>query len=330
MTNADKVAVIYNPHARQGRVGRRWAQIDRDLRTHIGQFECWRTAAPEHATELTRAALRAGFSRIVSVGGDGTHHEVANGFFDDGLPINPDAVMAILPCGTGSDLPRSLGLPRDYRAALPHVTSDRIMRADLGMVRCTLDDGSETMRYFQNTCRVGMGAEVVYRANRTPKRLGGFLTFLWATVRTLIGHRDKPMTIDIDGKVFEQLTKELIVAKGQYDGGGMHIAPYARLDNGAFDVYIIGKIALWDALINLQKLYTGRMTDRPDVVKYLCGKSITVTSSKPVRVQVDGENPGFLPASIQVLPRGINMVVGEITQPVPAASVQPQPRAVTS
>ncbi len=217
-----------------------------------------------------------------------------------------------------------------YSEVLPYVTSDCVMRVDLGSVVCTQPDGSQAQRFFQSTCRVGMGAEVVYRANTTHKRFGGFLTFLWATVRTLLVYRDKVIRFDIDNEVFEQQTKELIAAKGQFDGGGMHTAPFARLDNGAFDIYIIGKIALWDALINLQKIYTGRMTDRPDVVKYLRAKRIAVESRETVRVQVDGENPGFLPATIEVLPRAINMVVGEIPQPAPALNPQRQPQAVTS
>lgn len=316
MTQGDaprpRIAVIYNPHSAHGRTGQRWPTLEAAIRAQLGPVEVFATTAPRHATALTRAALRAGCTRIISVGGDGTHFEVANGFFEHDAPINPDAVMAILPHGTGSDLPRTLGLPRKFHAALPFAASGQVLAADLGHLSCTTESGEQAHCYFQNTCHIGIGSEIGDRVNRNSKAWGGFLSYFWATLRTLVYYRDRPMRVEVDGVVYEQIVKELVVAKGRYDAGGMHVAPHARLDNGLFDIYLIGRVTVAEAFRNLHLVYRGEMHKRPDLVRYLRGTTLHITSPTPTKVAIDGEVPGYLPATLQVTPAALNIVVGKL------------------
>ncbi len=308
----DRVAVIVNPHSAHGRTGRRWPELEAAIRAQFGEVAVFQTSHPRHGIELTRAALRDGFTRIVSVGGDGTHFEVANGFFDNGAAINPEAVMAILPHGTGSDLPRTLGLPRMFHAALPHAAGGRVIAADLGHLTYTNEDGTEGAFYFQNTCHIGIGAEAGDLVNKNSKAFGGFSSYLWATLRTLFRYRDREMSIEVDGVPHEQIVKELIIAKGRYDAGGMHVAPHARLDNGLFDIYIIGRVTLRTALSHLHLVYRGEMMKRPDLVRYLRGREIRITSAVRTLAAIDGEVPGSLPATLQVVPGALRIVVGNL------------------
>jgi len=310
MIEGDKAAVIVNPRSAHGRTGRRWPALRAAIESALPGAVFFTTEGPRHGTELTRQALRDGFNWIVSVGGDGTHFEVANGFFEDGQPLNPKAVMSILPHGTGSDLARTLGIPRNAWKALPYLHSGAVIQADLGRLTYTDAEGAEGTVYFQNTCRIGMGGEVVDRVNRSSKVLGGFFTFFLATVRALLHYRDKPMRIKVDRIEVEQAVKEVIVAKGQYDGGGMHVAPNARLDNGVFDVYIIGRVGVLDALTSLHKLYLGRLRERPDVVKYFRARHLSFTSTEEVKINTDGEMPGVLPARIDLLPGALRITAG--------------------
>ena len=311
-TTPDRVAVIVNPNSAHGRTGRRWPQLEAAIRAQFGDVTVFQTSQPRHGIALTREALRAGYTRIVSVGGDGSHFEVANGFFDNGTPINPDAVMAILPHGTGSDLPRTLGLPRKFHAALPHAAGNKIIAADLGHLTYTTERGEEGAFYFQNTCHIGIGAEACDLVNRNSKAFGGFSSYLWATLRTLARYRDREMCIEVDGTRYEQVVKELIIAKGRYDAGGMHVAPHARLDNGLFDVYIIGRVTLATAFSHLHLVYRGEMMKRPDLVRYLRGREVKITSPVQTLVAIDGEVPGKLPATLRVVPAALRIVVGNL------------------
>jgi YegS/Rv2252/BmrU family lipid kinase len=311
MPSSEKIAVIVNPRSAHGRTGKRWPAILAALQQHLTNFEVFFTERAGHGTELTRQALRDGFTRIVSVGGDGTHFEVSSGFFDGTRPVNPEAVLAILPHGTGSDLARSLRLPRKLEAALPHLVNGRVIRMDVARITCRRPEGGEVMCHFLNTSRIGMGGEVVYQVNRNTKAWGGFFSYCWAMLKTLFVYTDKPMRIEIDGKVTEQVVKEIIVANGQYDGGGMHVAPDALLNDGLFDIYIIGPVALWDALRSLPLIYRGGLMKRPDVISYRRGWVIRVDSPEEVKINTDGEVPGMLPATIELLPAAIRVVAGK-------------------
>ena len=311
MSTGERIAVIVNPRSGHGRTGKRWPAILAALHEHLPNFEVFLTERAGHGTELTRQALRDGFTRIVSVGGDGTHFEVSNGFFDGARPVNPDAVLAILPQGTGSDLARSLCLPRKLEAALPHLVNGRVIRMDVARITCHRPGGGEVMCHFLNTSHIGMGGEVVWQVNRNSKAWGGFVSYFWGMLKTLFVYTDKPMRIEIDGKVTEQVVKEIIIANGQYDGGGMHVAPDALLNDGLFDVYIIGSAALWDLLRSIPLIYRGGLMKRPDIVSHQRGWVIRVDSPEQVKINTDGEVPGMLPATIELLPAAIRVVAGK-------------------
>ncbi|MBI2421295.1 MAG: diacylglycerol kinase family lipid kinase [Candidatus Hydrogenedentes bacterium] len=316
-----EVAVVVNPQAAEGRAGRHWPVLEARLKKELGAFQLLRTEGPGHGSILVRTALRAGCGRIISVGGDGTHFEVLNGFFEGGLPIQPDAEMAVIPFGTGSDLARSLGIPQGIDAAA-FAGSARVLRTDVGCITCTQADGSERTWYFQNIARIGIGGEVVDRVNHTTKRFGGFVSYLVGTLSSLLIYRDQEVRFAIDDAEIGGLLKEFIIANGSYDGGGMHVAPHARMDNGLFDIYHIGSVGLLDALLNLPKIYRGRLHKRPDVVKYLRGRRITAESAFPIKVEADGEMLGYLPARVEVLPGAITLVTGDR----PRSAVAPSPR----
>jgi diacylglycerol kinase family enzyme len=151
MKQCHKMVCVVNPYSGNGRTARKWPELAAIIENQIGPFELLKTQRAGDATVLVRQALRDGYDRIVSVGGDGTHHEVLNGFFDGLLPINPRAAMAILPMGTASDLARTLHIPKGKKA-IPHLVSDRVVAADLGRVSFTLPNGGQQFLYFINTC----------------------------------------------------------------------------------------------------------------------------------------------------------------------------------
>ncbi len=306
---AERIAVLVNPRAANGRTGKRWPAMGATLRQALGGYTLLLTESPGHATELVRKALREGHDRIISVGGDGTHNEVVNGFFEDDSLLNPEASLAIVPAGTGSDLARTLLLPRGVDA-LPYVVDARYMRVDVGRVRYTTPDGEQDVRHFINIADFGAGGEVVKRVNRSSKFFGGFLSFLWGSISTLALYENREIQIEIDGVEMSGRINNVMVANGQYYGGGMHVAPHARLDSRAFDVYVIGDVGKAEAVINLPKLYRGRLLRKPDKVRYFRASRVFADSSQEVLLNLDGEQPGRLPVSIQLLPSVLKVAVG--------------------
>jgi len=322
MKNKHKIAVIMNPYSGNGRTARQWPKVAAMVRDQVGEFTFLETKHPGHATELVREALRGGHDRIISAGGDGTHHEVINGFFDGLMPVSPRAAMAILPMGTGSDLARTLRMPRGVKA-IPHLASDRVVAADLGRVTFTLPGGAgQDFLYFINTCHIGMGGAVVSRVNRTSKKYGGLFSYMWGTLMTLATYKNPYLEIEVDGVQFDQVCRDVIIAKGQYDGGGMHVAPNAQIDDGVLDVYIIGDTSRTFCLSHFSAIYRGRLLDFPDRVKYMPASRITARSGQTVLINLDGEQPGQLPAVIEVVPKAINIVTASpLHEPGPAPAL---------
>lgn len=303
-----KTAAIVNPHAGQGRCVRRWQAQQAALRNIVGPMKYCPTDGPGHGSELVRSLLREGYDHVISVGGDGTHFEVVNGWFHDDTPLNPEARLTVLPMGTGSDLAKVLGIAPG-RKGIAALQDAEVIRADVGCLTCAIQPGGEVGSfYFLNIAHFGIGGAACRYVNEHSKAAGGFLSYLRAILATLSTYTAKHMAIQIDGRIqIDEPALDFSIAKGSYDAGGLLLAPHARLDNGLFDCHHIGPIGLFDALRTLPKLYTGRLSERRDVVKYLRGSRIEATSSEIVEVEVDGEFVGYLPATVRLIPGAIRL-----------------------
>ncbi|MBI5092221.1 MAG: diacylglycerol kinase family lipid kinase [Candidatus Hydrogenedentes bacterium] len=301
------VAVVFNPCAGGGRAVREWPEIARAIRQEIGEFTLLESSGPGHIQRLVQDALRQGYARIVAIGGDGTIYEAVNGFFDGSTTINPMASLAIIPMGTGCDFVRTIGVPKGL-VAVRLIGKKDTRRVDVGRVTLRLPDGGEGVRYFINVADAGMGGVVAQRANQSSKRLGGFITFFGSVIATLASYRNCNLAMEIDGVRVEQRCRDLIIANGSYYGGGMKVAPEAALDSGVFEVFVIGDVSVPRAVIKLPKLYLGRLKGDPDV-KYFRARRVRVQSEEDVLLNLDGEHPGELPATFEVVPSAIRLVV---------------------
>jgi YegS/Rv2252/BmrU family lipid kinase len=308
--NLGKAAVVLNPFAASGEAGKQWSNIDPKVREILGDYTLLRTERPWHATELVRQALRDGVELIVSVGGDGTHHEVVNGFFDGYMTINPSARMALFPMGTGSDLVRTLGMNMP-EVALDVLSKGHTNRVDVGRITYSLPMTGTNVRYFLNVADFGMGGAVAERTQSTKKSLGPFATFLIALIRTLITFKTPSVRMQIDSEILEQKTLNVIIANGQYYGGGIHVAREALLTGGQFEVYVIADLSLFTALMNLRHFYSGKYVELEHLVKRFSARRIVAQSDDRVLLNLDGEQPGQLPCEIEVLPAAIQLVVPE-------------------
>ncbi|HOE66045.1 MAG TPA: diacylglycerol kinase family lipid kinase [Candidatus Hydrogenedentes bacterium] len=304
-----KTAIIINPAAANGRLGRVWPRLEPVVREALGDCEALRTERRGHACELARAALQSGCERIVSVGGDGTHNEVLNGFFDGAALVQPDAILGFLPFGTGGDFVRSIRIPKGP-AAIQALRTATLKAVDVGRVRFRASDGTTQTRHFMNITDFGIGGEVVRRVNASNKFFGGFASFLWGVLTAIATHTNAEMELTFDGEPLRGKFSNIIVAKGQYYGGGMHVAPFARLDNGLFDVYVIGDVGKIESFVNLPKVYLGGLHRRVDKVRYIRAKHIDARSNSNVLVNIDGEQPGGLPLEISLVPKAIRLIVG--------------------
>lgn len=305
-----KVFAIVNPVSANGSTGKEWPIFEKAIKASGIDLDYIFTEYPMHAKSLAQEALKAGYEIIMSVGGDGTMNEVLNGFFDEGELINENASLAIFSKGTGCDAIRTIGIDKDVSSIIEVLKNGKSRRLDVGLAEFMHYEGKMTQRYFLNVSDVGIGGETTYRVNKNSKALKGFLSFLMGALATMISYKNKDFEIIIDDITINERLNSIIVANGKYFGGGMKIAPMADMNDGYFDIIIIGNINKFDFLINFPKIYKGEHMNHPKLMYYR-GKKIRVNSKQKALIEVDGEQPGVVEAKFEILPNKLKVIVGK-------------------
>ena len=308
MSSNYKTFMIVNPHSSGGKTGELWPEIKETAYQTIGDFEFALTTGVGHATELARSALKQGYEMIVSVGGDGTNNEVVNGFFENGELINPEAVFGVVCSGTGSDFIKTAGIPRDFKKSVPMLAGRNYRLIDIGWMEHLDHSGKKVERYFINIASFGVGGAVDDLVNRSKKLFGGKSAFLWASFRAGLFYQNQPVELELDGKKLERKIFNLAVANGRYFGAGMMVAPMAELDDGIFEVVILGDLAIPERMKLSRLIYKGEHLNLSKV-EHFRAKEVSATSPETVLLDIDGEAPGSLPARFKILPKILRLKI---------------------
>lgn len=302
-----KAALVVNPASGNGATGKRFPVMADIIKQEGLSFVHRFTESPGHATEITRHFLQEGHDLIIAVGGDGTTNEVLNGFFDrSGAAIRPSAAISFISGGTGRDLIRTVGIPVDTASAVRHIINSEVHPIDLGRVSYLTKDGLQQSRYYINVAGLGLDGATVDRVNRTSKALGGFISFLWATIATLALYKNQKMQIIVDEQeICNEPVTVVVFGNGQYFGGGMHIAPNASVDDGLLDIIILRDLSKLNLLLSLPRVYKGSHLSHGRITS-LRGKKVRVFADQTALLDLDGEQPGSAPIELEIIPHAIN------------------------
>lgn len=318
--STERACFIINPNAAAGLAGRNISKLESAVATVFKDFRIDKTKAPKHATELAKKACMEGFDIIISVGGDGTCHEVINGLIEDDRLINPDITFAIVPIGTGSDLIKSLHTPKDLLPALRYAAFGEKRILDVGKAIVSTETNvnapsagvvPKETKYFLNVAGFGANGEVVRRANSSNKRLGGRITFMQATVHTSLTYNSPKARVcvfdaasEVPKLLWEEELLSCFVANGSYCGGGMWVAPKGSMKNGKLDISLLSKKTVLGQIRDLRHLYNGTIDQ---VREATCVRGTKVIAeplrNETIRIDLDGELSGILPATFDVLPQ---------------------------
>jgi YegS/Rv2252/BmrU family lipid kinase len=294
--------VIVNPSSAGGSTGEAWPQIASDLRSHFGSFTPVFTKQRGDAAALASEAARKGAKLIIACGGDGTVSEVANGILSSGK----DAELGILPSGTGGDFRRTLEIPSRSRDAAQILRTGRSVRIDVGRVSYTDQNGSDATRYFVGVASCGMSTKVIERVKTDD------VSFVSALLKTAMRNAPVRLLVQLDDSHERHLVvSNLCIANARYFGGGMKIAPDAKLTDGKLDVISIGDLSAMKIFTSAPRVYTGSHLSMPEVSHALARKIVVRPSDRAAEValEVDGELPGKLPATFQISPGALRVRV---------------------
>jgi len=305
----DKIYIVVNPVSANKTTAREWPLYEKALSDAGFEFDAVLTEYPGHAAELTRKALKLGYKTIMSVGGDGTMNEVVNGFFDNDRLIDENSRLVVFSRGTGCDFIRTLGINKNIEDLLAILKRNREKQIDVGRLSLVSAEGNMSVKYFLNIADIGIGAETADRVNKNSKRLSGFLSFMLGTLSTVVLYKNQNFEVVIDDNIhLNGIMNSVIVANGKYFGGGMMVAPDAVMDDGVFDIIILGNLSKPDIIKSFPLIYKGKHMNHPKL-KYYRGSKIKVTSGGKGLIEVDGEIPGRADAVFELMPKAFKILV---------------------
>ncbi len=269
------------------------AQVVTRLRQAGQQVREVETATVQGAREACRAAVAEGIDTLVAVGGDGVVQLAADQL------AGTSTALGIVPCGTGNDTARSLGIPLRPGPAVATLLTGRRRRIDLIHV-------APVDRHVVSSVPCGLDALIAARAARLPRWLGSH-AYTLSVLPEIAGLSPMGYQLELDGQVVQ--TEALIVAVcnlAQY-GGGMRIAPQADPTDGLLDVVIIEPVGPAAAVRLLAGVFTGRHQEHP-AVRMARAERVRVSGPELV-AHGDGEALGPLPVQCQAVGSALEVLV---------------------
>lgn len=286
-------------------------------RAGIGYEIEW-TVGPGDGARIAAEAWQRGCHRLLVAGGDGSVHDVVNGLMQarhahvvaSSADVQQWPTVVPLPLGTGNDWARSLELPGEPAAIARLIHQAHSVPHDVGRIEFAgtgsdpgahaVDDPART-RWFINVAGAGFDAHVI---ERIPARISSRFAYLAGALRELARYRASTFRLTADDGPATTAGRLLLafVANGRYCGGGMHIAPAARQDDGALDLVTIDDAGLLRVLPKLAKLYLGNLLGDP-LVRHSLVTRVRIDADPVAGIEADGQFVGRTPA-VFTLERG--------------------------
>ncbi len=307
MNLAHWVAIV-NPKARSGKLSKDWQFISEKLSSSGVDFDVKFTEHRYHAVELTIRALRDGYRNIISVGGDGTIHEIVNGiFFQKEVPTS-EVTLAVIPAGSGNDWSKMFEVSLNYCDSIKAIGSGKTILQDIGKITY-FESGVESVRYMVNIGGVGYDPEVCVNCNNLKERGGeGKMVYLRSALKALFSRSAVAMRVFVDGKLFiEDKIFSIALGIGKYSGGGMMQVPDAIADDGLINLTAIRNLSMFSVMYNFKKLFSGKIYE-VKYVSHTMGRVITIETNTSDLVEIDGEVVGETPIKVEVLHKALRVV----------------------
>jgi len=250
---------------------------------------CWELEGLSDQLKRANGLIRC----VVAAGGDGTLQEVINRA--TGLPIS------ILPLGNENLLARHFHLLRSGKELAETIMHGHVKKLDLGRING---------RYFSLMAGAGFDAEVVHQIHR--RRLGHInkLSYVWPIVKTIHDYSFPRIDVEITDTGERLRGAMAFVFNFPRYGLGLPIAPEAQPDDGFLNLCVFERPGIVALLRYLDDVIRGRQGQRPDMQRRLV-KCVHLSSKYPVPLQLDGDPGGHLPATLEVMPAALELVVPE-------------------
>lgn len=300
MANKNSWFVIINPASGNGSVNKKWTKIKQLLNAYQFDFDYAFTMHQKHSVEIVQQAIGNGFVNIISVGGDGTLHNIVNGIMLQSKMPSTNIIVGVIPIGTGNDWIKTHRIPKDIESAIQIIKNGKTKLQDVGKIE--LLDQKKAFAYFINLAGVGFDGYVASRIEKY-KRFGS-LAYLFSTLICLVSFKNFNSKVRVNSDNISGKTLMILIGLCGYSGGGMKLTKNPNPFDGFFDVSIAKDFSKLDILLNASKLYNGKIVDFKKVVPLKTTSiEIKIEEDKLPYIQADGEIIGKGGFKASILPK---------------------------
>ena len=289
-----RTCVIFNPSAR----GEKAEILCADLERLFPECVWRRSSQAGHARELAAQAVREGFETIIAAGGDGTANEVVNGI--GGFET---IQFGVLPLGTINVFARELGFPRHLAGAIKVLRDGKTTLIDLGCAEYT-EGGNTRHRFFIQLAGAGLDSRSIELVSWKLKKKMGAVAYVIAGFRAMA----EPQPVIEVGSEKPASGELILIGNGRFYGGSFAIFPAASLQDGFLNICILPNVTWARAVAAAAGLLTGQFSKLRSALHFTL-RSVTLTSTSRVILQLDGENACELPATLSIRPRALRVIV---------------------
>ena len=277
-----KVCFIINPKSGTGD----WKGVEKNINTYLDKSfiaTVLHTERPKHATELAREAAKTN-DVVVAVGGDGMMNETATGL------LGTNALLGIIPTGSGNALARHLGIPLNQKGAIECINK---------MYSTTIDTATVNGQKFYAIAGIGFDAEIAAKFARSPKR--GFWTYFKLSFTNFFTYKPAEYNIIVDGKTYREKAFLISIANSSQYGNNAYIAPTASVQDGLLNVCVLKPFYWVTGGLLAYRLFTKTLHNSAHL-KTIFGKDIEIRNTKndsSLSLHYDGET-GEAASSIKI------------------------------
>jgi len=275
--------LIANPTSGNGNFSKKWKKIQHILKTKKIDYSFAFTKYSKHEIELVNTAIQQGFRIIISIGGDGTLHNVVNGIMLQTYIKTSELTIGVIPLGTGNDWIKTYNIPNDIEEAIDIIQQHKVILQDIGVI----ETNGKKLHYFNNVAGLGYDGYIVNKLNSL-KRFGA-VAYLLSGLYGLLFYKKNTFKILFNDTVIKTKCLMTVVGICQFSGGGMQFTKDVNPTDGLLDVTIAKNLTFIDLVLNLPKLYSGKIVHHKKVETYKTNEIIIIPINSKPFIQADGE-----------------------------------------
>jgi len=295
--------LIINPNSGTKNFKKSWDQIQQILKDLEIDYSYGFTQRSKDEINLVDRAVSQGFRKIISVGGDGTLHHVVNGILRQRYIKSSDIKLGVIPLGTGNDWIKTYNIPNSIEKSIQIIREENDTFQDVGYIKF---ENSEE-EYFINVAGIGYDAYVVSKLNSLKKF--GSISYLLSGLQGLLFYKKSNYNILINNKKIHEKCLMVLFGICQYSGGGMQMTKKPNPSDGLLDITIAKNFSFLDLIINLPKLYSGKIVDHKKIENYkVQSLEVYELSTSKSLVEADGELIGSGSLKVSILPSAIRII----------------------